>query len=69
MDSLASSRICGASPLVGMVMWRAPMPRPHEALMMRIAALTERFAGKSRHVERISLRGAVAAVADCGLNS
>ena len=40
MDSLASARICGASPLVETVMWRPPMPRPHGALMIRIARRT-----------------------------
>src|SRR5213082_3072003 len=39
IGSSASFRICGASPLVETVMCRAPMLRPHDALMIRIARI------------------------------
>src|SRR4030081_1474708 len=38
--SSASFLICGASPLVEVVMCRAPTPSPHGAVMIRIARLT-----------------------------
>src|SRR2546430_13156800 len=37
VDWLASSRICGASPLVETVIWRGPVPRAPGALLIRIA--------------------------------